>query len=274
MYATNVKSPRYIIRTMQHGWDRTSQVPALAQLLLDPHYRTREGFSTLVEKDFLSFGHPFHTRCGHGEGKNEQGRDEEQLSPIFLQFLDCVFQLVNQFPDYFEFNSRYLLLLSEHIYSCRFGTLLCDSERERELAAGVRQRTYCLWDYLDSIPELVNPLFDKAASDRAGVLLMPLPMLLRNVTLWTDRYCMYGSKATIPCIPPSLRHVYPPSYFVSFPSEQPLVLHTMKAGVEGALTRALNDVEMWKGTALSALKELMELKKQKEENNDERSLPR
>jgi len=48
----------------------------------------------------------------------------------------------------------------------------------------------------------------------------------------------------------------------------------MKAGVEGALTRALNDVEMWKGTALSALKELMELKKQKEENNDERSLPR
>ena len=253
---------------MQHGWDRTSQVPALAQLLLDPHYRTREGFSTLVEKDFLSFGHPFHTRCGHGEGKNEQGRDEEQLAPIFLQFLDCVFQLVNQFPDFFEFNSRYLLLLSEHIYSCRFGTLLCDSEREREVVAGVRQRTYCLWDYLDSIPELVNPLFDKATY--AGVLLMPLPMLLRNVTLWTDRHCMYGSKATMPCVPPTLRHAYPPSYMVSCPSEQQLVLHTMRAGAEGALARALNDVETWKETALSALKELMELKKEKGENDDDR----
>ncbi|KAL7536344.1 hypothetical protein ACHAXR_007096, partial [Thalassiosira sp. AJA248-18] len=240
----------------QHGWDRTSQVPALSQLLLDPHYRTRKGFSTLVEKDFLSFGHPFHTRCGHGEGKNEQGGgDEGQLSPIFLQFLDCVFQLVNQFPDYFEFNTRYVLLLSEHIYSCRFGTLLCDSEREREVVAGIRQRTYCMWECLDSIPELVNPMFDKAASDKAGVLLMPLPMLLRNVTLWTDRYCMYGAKATMPCMPPSLHHSYPPLYTAQCPKEQLLVLHTIRNGVEGPLHRALDDVDMWKETALAALKE-------------------
>lgn len=243
-----------------HGWDRTSQVPALAQLLLDPHFRTREGFSTLVEKDFLSFGHPFHTRCGHGEGKNEQGGDEGQLSPIFLQFLDCVFQLVNQFPHYFEFNARYLLLLSEHIYSCRFGTLLCDSEREREVVAGIRQRTYCMWDYLDAIPELVNPMFDKAASEKAGVLIMPLPMLLRNVTLWTDRYCMYGSKASMPCVPPSLGRAYPPSYVANHPTEPPLALHTMRSGVEGMLSRALDDVEMWKSTALAALKEAKELK--------------
>jgi len=244
-----------------HGWDRTSQVPALAQLLLDPHYRTREGFSTLVEKDFLSFGHPFHTRCGHGEGRNEQGGDEGQLSPIFLQFLDCVFQLVNQFPDYFEFNPRYLLLLSEHVYSCRFGTLLCDSEREREVVAGTRQRTYCIWKYLDSIPELVNPTFDRAASDGAGILLMPLPMLMRNVALWTDRYCMYGAKSTMPCVPPSLRHAYPPIYVAKCPTEQPLILHTVRNSVEGTLQRAMEDVEMWRETALAALQEVKELKK-------------
>jgi len=244
-----------------HGWDRTSQVPALAQLFLDPHYRTLEGFSTLVEKDFLSFGHPFHTRCGHGEGKNEQGGgDEGQLSPIFLQFLDCVFQLVNQFPDYFEFNAKYLLLLSEHVYSCRFGTLLCDSEREREVVAGIRQRTFCMWEYLAAIPELVNPAFDKAASAKGGVLMMPLPMLLRNVTLWTDRYCMYGAKATMPCMPPSLNRPCP--YVVRCPTEQPLALHTMKNGaVELALQRALDDVEMWKETALTALGEVKDLKK-------------
>ena len=60
------------------------------------------------------------------------------------------------------------------------------------------------------------------------------------------------------------------SYMVSCPSEQQLVLHTMRAGAEGALARALNDVEMWKETALSALKELMELKKEKGENDDDR----
>lgn len=238
-----------ILLHCSHGWDRTSQVSALAQLLLDPHYRTREGFSALVEKDFLSFGHPFHTRCGHGEGKNEQGGDEGQLSPIFLQFLDCVFQLVNQFPNYFEFNARYLLLLSENIYSCRFGTLLCDSEREREVVAGIRQRTYCMWEYLDSIPDLVNPLFNKSANDDAGVLMMPLPMLLRNVTLWTDRLCMYGAKANIPCMPPGNDF------------DRHSTLHTSVDETAESLKSALSDANMWKETALAALKEVEELKK-------------
>jgi len=46
------------------GWDRTSQVSALAQMMLDPYYRTLEGFITLVQKDFLSFGHKFRHRNG------------------------------------------------------------------------------------------------------------------------------------------------------------------------------------------------------------------
>ncbi|TKA32842.1 hypothetical protein B0A50_01068 [Salinomyces thailandicus] len=46
------------------GWDRTAQVSALAQMMLDPHYRTLDGFITLVQKDFLSFGHKFRDRNG------------------------------------------------------------------------------------------------------------------------------------------------------------------------------------------------------------------
>jgi hypothetical protein len=35
---------------MIDGWDRTSQLTSLAELLLDPYYRSAHGFAILVEK--------------------------------------------------------------------------------------------------------------------------------------------------------------------------------------------------------------------------------
>lgn len=46
------------------GWDRTSQIVSLAQICLDPYFRTCRGFAVLVEKDWMSFGHRFNERSG------------------------------------------------------------------------------------------------------------------------------------------------------------------------------------------------------------------
>jgi myotubularin-related protein 1/2 len=104
------------------GWDRTSQLSALAQVLIDPFYRTIDGFAILIEKEFCSFGHMFFSRSEAGS---------QEYSPVFLQFLDTVWQLQNQFPMAFEFNENLLLSLIDGFYSGWSTTFLGDCERER-----------------------------------------------------------------------------------------------------------------------------------------------
>ena len=50
------------------------------------YFRTIDGFMVLVEKEWLSFGHRFHDRHYRGTMPNNR-------APIFLQFLDCVWQV-------------------------------------------------------------------------------------------------------------------------------------------------------------------------------------
>ena len=60
----------------------------------------------LIEKEWLAFGHPFHLRHAYGLPRGVTSAKEDQRSPIFLQFLDCTWQLVMQLPSFFEFNPR------------------------------------------------------------------------------------------------------------------------------------------------------------------------
>merc|ERR1719291_194093 len=79
------------------GWDRTAQTTSLAMLCLDPHYRTQEGLLLLIQKEWCSFGHRFRTRLANGEPPSAE------YSPVFIQWLECVYQLVVQAPAEFEF---------------------------------------------------------------------------------------------------------------------------------------------------------------------------
>mmetsp|Transcript_23301 Transcript_23301/g.72919 ORF Transcript_23301/g.72919 Transcript_23301/m.72919 type:complete len:893 (-) Transcript_23301:3260-5938(-) len=126
------------------GWDRTAQLCATTQLLLDPYYRTIEGFAVLVEKDWCAFGHKFQQRCGHGV--NDPANEER--SPIFLQWIEVVNQVREQFPDAFQFTDRLLVFVADHQFSCLFGNFLGNSEKERECEYEVRTRTESIWTYV------------------------------------------------------------------------------------------------------------------------------
>jgi myotubularin-related protein 3/4 len=138
------------------GWDRTPQILGLAKLLLDPYYRTIDGLRTLIEIEWLAFGHKFAQRNGHANNYN----DINERCPVFLQWLDCVFQITRQFPSAFQFNELCLLKLCYHAYSCLFGTFLCDSAIERA-QQHTDERTFSVWSYLNERNrEIVNQLYD------------------------------------------------------------------------------------------------------------------
>ncbi|CAK4066354.1 unnamed protein product [Aphanomyces euteiches] len=168
-----------------HGWDRTSQLCALAQLCLDPFYRTFTGFQVLIEKDFLAFGHPFQMRLANGE------KPTGDYSPIFMQFLDCVWQLQQQYPSYFEFNQGLLCLLLDELYSCRFGTFLLSSQQDRE-SMELNDKTVSIWTCLNGFRDILTN-----RSFVADQLLLPTQSsLLRGVSVWPHAFLRWSAQAS------------------------------------------------------------------------------
>ena len=108
-----------------HGLDRTPQVVSLAMLAMDPYYRTITGFAVLIEKEWVAMGHRFHSRYCIGSAPHDD------VSPIFSQWIECVYQLVVQNSDEFEFSHEYLVAILAGALSGKFGTFLFDSEKER-----------------------------------------------------------------------------------------------------------------------------------------------
>ncbi|XP_066557388.1 myotubularin-related protein 10 isoform X3 [Amia ocellicauda] len=107
------------------GRDLSCVVSSLVQLMLDPHFRSIAGFQSLVQKEWVMAGFRFLDRCNHLK------KAEKEESPLFLLFLDCVWQLLNQYPAAFEFTETYLTVLSDSMWIPVFSTFLFNCPQQR-----------------------------------------------------------------------------------------------------------------------------------------------
>ncbi|TKS91040.1 Myotubularin-related protein 5 SET-binding factor 1 [Collichthys lucidus] len=182
-----------VMVSLEDGWDVTTQVVSLVQLLSDPYYRTFDGFRLLVEKEWLSFGHRFSHRGAQTLGSQSSG-----FTPVFLQFLDCVHQIHLQFPMEFEFSQYYLKFLAYHYVSNRFRHLparlrLRTHRAGPSVCAGVlyeekgerKSPQVCksVWDYIDRLNKKTPIFYNYMFSPEDEEVLRPYTFI-SNLKVW------------------------------------------------------------------------------------------
>ena len=163
------------------GWDRTAQVCSLVQIILDPFFRTIEGFAVLIEKEWISFGHQFAIRNGCDVRKDKK----DEKSPIFIQFLHAVYQMTMQYPTAFEFNNNLLLFLSEQIYSNKYGTFLFNCEKEKFMNKA-HERMVSIWsDIFLEKNKYINDLYKPINTS------INIKGELKYLSIWNDFFFKY-----------------------------------------------------------------------------------
>lgn len=113
-----------VIVNCSHGWDRTPQIVALAKIILCEDYRTIDGLRRLINFDFIGYSHRFFDR--------QYYKGFSESSPIFIQFLDCVHQIRNQFDSEFEFKSELLSEIAFAYTEARFEEFSFNTRKDIE----------------------------------------------------------------------------------------------------------------------------------------------
>ncbi|VDM53870.1 unnamed protein product [Angiostrongylus costaricensis] len=149
------------------GTDTTLLATSIAQVMLDPDARTIRGFESLVEREWICAGHPFQLRNAHS-AYAEGAITGPQESPVFLCFLDSVYQIIAQYPHSFEFGEDFLIFLFEHAYASEFGSFLGNSEMMKA-ELGVKKSTVSLWSYVNN-PEILRTFVNTLYEPRESVI--------------------------------------------------------------------------------------------------------
>jgi len=185
------KTGNYIV-VGDTGFDFELVVTSLVQVILHTDARTIRGFEALVDREWIQAGHPFYDRCKHqiiANKTNSTDVTNETESPVFLLFLDCVWQMMQFNPTSFEFNELFLQCLVHHAYFSEFGTFIGNNAQHRE-EFKIPIETTSIWSYInqnDILSQFINRLYDPVGKDTGSYVCWP-PVLPQHIEIWQELY--------------------------------------------------------------------------------------
>ena len=124
----------------------------------------------------------FRWRLGVGTGPNAE--EATELSPVFVQWLDCVWQVWRQAPWAFEFSDELVATIYNHVYSGLFGTFEYNCEKEHRDKEAL-DPTRSLWRYLlQRQATFENPSYEPEKSLRLVGQLLDVNVAESDLRLW------------------------------------------------------------------------------------------
>lgn len=177
------------------GCDTSSVITSLAKIMADPYYRTIEGFQALIQEDWINEGFKFPERCGQVKApmmnltaSSKNGTPSEGIvlpgpfslsggsdtalgsgmSPVFLLFIEALYQIWFQNPTEFQFNMLLPVLMEHHTTSCKFGTFLGNNLKEKKIL-NFETEIFSLWAYL-RLPEVLDLVRNAFYDPKSGLI--------------------------------------------------------------------------------------------------------
>lgn len=203
--ATQMRQGTTVVLQESNARDLCCIISSLTQIILDPYFRTIDGFQSLIQKEWVALEHPFLDRLGHVFCP-----DTEKESPLLLLFLDCVWQLLQQFPEEFEYSQTYLTTIWDSAFLPIFDTFQFNTEHERFKATlDLKLVLRPVWDWSEQFADkdkvfFTNPFYQKRQEvlSRKSVAIprnaIRLPGLQKPGSRMTFDPSLFSTQSTVP----------------------------------------------------------------------------
>jgi len=159
--ARTLKCDRYSVLVVdESGRDISCLVVSLVLILSDEYFRTLAGFANLINKEWIAAGYAFRSKFNSRHDTTTQ-TENAPFFPTFIMFLDCVHNIIQQYPVAFEFNTQFLVKIFDTLLSGRHSTFMFDCTKDfvEHFGEERQERMLSFWAAVGNSCELVNPLY-------------------------------------------------------------------------------------------------------------------